>query len=135
MARGLFTAVVLVGVILFSQTNICVAQGREDVAVVETFLNGLKRGEGRTILNLLTGPLLSEKGELVNDPEYAHFLRQRYQNASLVIKGVAKIDGRTRAVDVAIYLNSQEPPLETRFIVQWERGSWKIAEEIVDTDL
>lgn len=134
MAKCILTAVGVVSIFLFQLENLP-AQGREDGTVVETFLGGLKRGERGNVLGLLTGPLLDEKRDLVNNSEYANFLKQRYKNASFVIKGIGKIDTRTRAVDVAIYLNPQEPPLETRFIIQRQKGSWKIVEEIADTDL
>ncbi len=107
---------------------------QEEEAEIESFFSYLKSGDREGVLSLLTEPLLSERRELLEDnPEYSGFLKETYRSASIKIKNTEEIGQDKRAVNVDIYFSDQEPPLETKFILKRENGSWKISEEIQDS--
>lgn len=99
----------------------------------EELFGKLKIGDAESILNLLTGPLLEERRALLEkNADYKQFLRDWYRNAYVVTNEGESIDKETRSIDVEIYFNNEEPPLQTRFILKQENGLWKIAEEATD---
>jgi hypothetical protein len=101
----------------------------------EELFSYLRSGNTKSILDLLTGSLLEERRELLEENgDYERFLRHLYENTSIVTKRGRRIDKDTRTIDVNIYFNNEEPPLQTRFILKREHGLWKIADE-VDSDL
>jgi hypothetical protein len=113
------------------------AEKRAVKSATEELFGKLKIGDAESILGLLTGSLLEERRELLEENvDYEQFLRDLYRNAYVIPKEGKSVGKGTRSIDVEIYFNDQEPPLQTRFILKQENGIWKIAEESTDdTDL
>ena len=104
------------------------AAGGSIETTVQSYFDYLKSGETEGILSCLTDPLLSERRSLLEkNTAYPEFLRDMYKSAYIVIKNVEEDKGE---IEAEIYLNDEDPPLKSRFILKHESGSWLISEEI-----
>ena len=85
-------------------------------AVLESFLNAQAAGDIETIKESLGGKLLEKRLRLLNNPEYASFLRDIYKDASFEILNYTNLQKDSIQIDVRIDFNKQESK-QMRFLL------------------
>lgn len=124
----------LVFILFFSNTNILygdeVNSNPQDA--LDTYFHALKEGDVQKLISLLADPLLSEKKEILDeDKTYPDFLRNYYQDATLVVNHTAfKKDHNISILTTEIYFKGDVNPMKIDFYLKWTDNGWKISEEL-----
>jgi hypothetical protein len=101
--------------------------------VMSDYFNLLATGSTSGVLELLTGPMLKSKENLLrNNPSYSNFYMTRYKNVHFVYSNYNIIDASKSTIDVLIRQNPEEE-ISSRFTLAIEKERLKIyaEEEIV----
>ena len=108
---GLSFAIYMVSVLLSvanAQHNAITDEQMEARAVLESFLNAQASGDIEIIKESLGGYLLEKRLKLLNNPEYATFLRDVYKDSNFEILNYTNLQKDGIQIDVKIDYNEQE---------------------------
>lgn len=106
------------------------AAAGDEALFIDQYFDLLRSGQLPRVLPLLDEPLLSQRRPLLQDnPAYADFIVSRYRSLQVEILRVQALDADHSAVDLALHLEADAPPLRTRFILRRFQESWKLLSE------
>jgi hypothetical protein len=106
---------------VFSNNSLTIEQLQAE-SVVNDYCVALINGDTKTIKQLLGKTLLKKRKKLLDNPQYAYILRERYNNSRYAIFGNKLIDENKVEINVNIVLNEQES-LKMKFILIKEQNS------------
>jgi hypothetical protein len=102
--------------------------------VMESYFSALKSGDTQKILSILTDPLLSTKRDLLEkNTHYSSYLINYYENASMVIKEIIFPKENMSIITTEILFAGDIHSIKSKFILKYESGTWKIAQEISES--
>ena len=127
-----YIIIVLVCGILISNLPIIHASDQNDTRIViGSYFEALKNGDVQTILNMLTDPLLGAKrGLLENNTAYPAYLKNYYENATMVIKEINYPKENMQIVKTEIIFTGDIHSMKSQFILKNVDGAWKISQEM-----
>jgi len=105
--------------------NILTIEQLQAESVINDYCAALINGDTETIKKLLEKTLLKKRKKLLDNPQYADILRERYYNSRYAIFGNKLIDENQVEIKVNIVLNEQES-LKSKFILIKEKNSENI---------
>lgn len=98
------------------------------VLMVNDYLAALTRGDLETLKSILDGPFLSDKKQLLNNPDYRDFLQEFYAQARFEILGSRWVKGEWIEVDTRINFSEQNKT-KIQFLLKEIQGRWRIISE------
>jgi len=106
------------------------AAAGDEALFIDQYFDLLRSGQLPRVLPLLDEPLLSQRRPLLQDnPAYADFIVSRYRSLQVEVIRVQPLDAEHSAVDLALHLEADTPPLRTRFVLRRYQDSWKLLSE------